>query len=122
MRRMDLLALSIELPSLFTLAESLPTLLFGGFDLLLDLCSNLSGFRTGSLGLCRIRTAHGFRLPFTDALPHESWAVRFPHIPSVHKQINDRDITPIVIDLKFPASQSIEQAWAHIPVPLEGKA
>src|SRR4030095_13445589 len=122
MRWMDLLALSIELSRLFSLAESLPPLLFGGCDLLLDLCSNRSPLGTSLFRPGRIRFAHGFGLPFADALPHEGRAVGLSHITAVYEQINDRDITSIVIDLEFPASQSIEQAWAHIPVPLERKA
>src|SRR5712691_1893798 len=58
----------------------------------------------------------------TSALPHEGGAVGFSHITAIDKEVNHTDISAIVIDLEFPASQSIEQAWAHIPVPLKGKA
>src|SRR6266436_10272536 len=119
---MNLLTLSIKLPGLFSFTNSLPALLFSGFDLLLDLCSNGSSGGSSHLCLGRIRAAYGFRLPLTDALPHEGWAVRLSHIAAVHKQINDRDITPIIVDLKFPVAEPIEQAWAHIPIPLERKA
>src|SRR6266581_274176 len=64
-RGMDLLALSIELSSFFSLAESLSPLLFGGFDVLLNLCSNRRHFSPGGFRLDRICFAPGFRLPFT---------------------------------------------------------
>src|SRR5712691_7566803 len=105
MRRMNLLSLSIELPSLFTLAESLSALLFGRFDLFLDLCPNVSRGSGGSFRRSSVRAAYGFRFPLTDSLPHEGRAIRLSHITALHKQVNDRDITPIVIDLKFPASK-----------------
>src|SRR5258708_6543426 len=119
---MNLLTLSIKLLSLFTLADSLASLLFSRFDLFLDLCSNVSAGSSGCLRLCCISATHGFRFPLTDPLPHEGRAVGFSHITAFHKQINDRDIAPIVIDLKFAASKPIEQAWTHIPVALERKA
>src|SRR5712692_9790805 len=121
-RGMDLLALSIELSSLFSLSESLATLLFGGFDIFLDLRSNRSDFLTSGFRTGRICFAHGFRLPFTDALSHKGGAVSFSHITAIDKEVNHAYISAIVIDLEFSASQSIEQAWAHIPVPLKGKA
>src|SRR2546422_10745831 len=108
MWRMNLLTFSVKLPVLFSLTDSLHALLFGGFDLLLDLCPNAGSFCCGSFCLCRIRTAHGFRLPLTDPLPHEGRAVRFSHVAAIHKQINHRDVAPVVIDFKLPTSESIE--------------
>src|SRR6266446_3910052 len=119
---MNLLTLSIKLPSLFPLADSPTPLLFGGNDLFLDLCPNVGAGGSGSLRLCCISATHGFRFPLTDPLAHEGRAVGFSHITAIHKQINDGNITPIMIDLKFPISKPIEQAWAHIPVPLERNA
>src|SRR6266487_2495735 len=113
MRRMNLLTLSIKLPSLFTLADSLASLLFGGNDLFLDLCPNIGAGGSGSLRLCCIRTTHGFRFPLADPLAHEGWAVGFSHITAVHKQIDDRDIAAVVIHLELAVSKPIEQAWAH---------
>jgi hypothetical protein len=119
---MDLFTLSIELLSLFSRAESFATSLFGGVDIFLDLRANrsnllISVFRSGCICF-----AHGFRLPFTDSLPHEGGTVGFSHITAIYKEVKHADISAIVIDLEFPASQSIEQAWAHIPVPLERQA
>src|SRR6266516_3279192 len=121
MRGMDLFTLSIKLSSLFTLTDSTASLLFGRFNLFLDLCPNGSGSRSCGLRLCRVSATHGFGFPLTDPLPHEGRAVGFSHITAVHEQINDGNITPIVIDLTFPISKPIEQAWTHIPVSLEGK-
>src|SRR5712692_7255716 len=118
---MNLLSLSIKLPRLFMLTDSPASLLFGRFNLFLDLCPNIGGSRSCGLRLSRIGASHNFRFPLADSLPHEGRAVGFSHITAVHKQINDGNITPIVIDLTFPISKPIEQAWAHIPVSLEGK-
>src|SRR5712691_6664825 len=121
---MDLLSLSIELPRFFLLAESPASLLFGGNDLFLDLCPNIGCSCSCSCGLrlsC-IGASHDFRFPLADSLPHEGWAVGFSHITAIHKQVNDGNIPSVVIDLTFPISKSIEQAWTHIPVSLEGKA
>src|SRR5260370_16878223 len=68
MRRMNLLTLSIKLPSLFTLADSLASLLFGGNDLFLDLCPNIGAGGSGSLRLCCICPTHAFRFPLADPL------------------------------------------------------
>src|SRR6266702_5213491 len=115
---MNLLTLSIKLPRLFLLADCLASLLFGGGNFFLDLRPNVGGSQSGGFRLCCVSTSHDFRFPFTDSLPHEDRAVGFSHITAVYKQINDGNITPVVIDLEFPISQPIEQAWAHIPVSL----
>src|SRR6266536_837105 len=41
---------------------------------------------------------------------------------AIHKQINDRDIAPVVVDLKFTVAEPREQPWAHVPVPLKREA
>src|SRR6266704_703221 len=97
-------------------------LLFGRFDVLLNLRSNRRDLLPGVFRIFRIGLTHGFGLPFTDSLPHEGGTVGFSHITAVNKEVDHAHITAIVIDLNFPASQSIEQAWTHIPVPLERKA
>src|SRR5436309_14334699 len=122
MRRMNLLTLSIKLPRLFLFADNTASLLFGGNDLSLDLCPNVSGSRSCGPRLCCVSASHDFRFPFADSLPHEGRTVGFSHITAVHKQINDRNITSVVIDLKFPIRQPIEQAWTHIPISMEGRA
>src|SRR6266705_2135310 len=94
-------------------------LLFGRFDVLLNLRSNRRDLLPGVFRIFRIGLTHGFGLPFTDSLPHEGGTVGFSHITAVNKEVDHAHITAIVIDLNFPASQSIEQAWTHIPVPLE---
>src|SRR5215471_21585322 len=118
---MDLFPLSIVLSSLFRLAKRLGPLLFGRFDVLLNLRSNRRDLLPGVFRACCIGCTHGFRLPFTDSLPHESRTVGFSHMTAVDEEVDDADIPAIVIDLNFSASQTIEQTRAHIPVPLERK-
>src|SRR5262245_2040965 len=119
---MNLLTLSIKLPCLFLLADQPASLLFGCLDLSLDLCPNVGGSRSCDLRLCCVTAPHDFGFPFADALPHKGWAVGFAHITAVHKQIDNGNIPPVVIDLEFSLSKPIEQAWTHIPVSLEGHA
>src|SRR5437764_8818935 len=119
---MDFLSLPVELSRLFTLADSPAALLFGRRDLCLDLCPNVGAGGRGRPRLCCICATHGGSFPRTDPLPHEGWAVGFSHITAVHKQINDRDIAPIVIDFKFSTSKPVEQARTHIPVALQRQA
>src|SRR5205807_7174560 len=92
-RRMDLLALSIKLSSLFSSSESFASLLFGGFDVLLDLCADVCHFRSGGFCGFRIGLAYRFGLPFTDSLPHKGGAVGFAHIAAVYKKVNHADIS-----------------------------
>src|ERR1700726_4225470 len=119
---MNLFPLSIELSSLFSLSENLATLLFGGFDIFLDLRSNYGDLLISLFRVFRICFAYGFRLPFTNSLSHEGRTVGFSHITAIDKEVNHAHISAIVIDLEFPASQSIKQAWADIPISLKRKA
>src|SRR2546428_6318574 len=43
----------------------------------------------------------------TSPLPHKGGAVSFSHITAIDKEVDHTDISAIVIDLEFPASQSI---------------
>src|SRR5438874_680543 len=97
-------------------------LLFGFLDLFLHACSDLYRCGCGGLGFFPIMFAHGRRFPLADPLPHKGLTVSFPYILAFHEQINDRDIAPVVIDLKFALAEPREQPWADVPVSLKGEA
>src|SRR5260370_18989605 len=119
---MNLLSLSIKLPRFFLLAQSPASLLFGRCDLFLDLYSNIGRSRLCGLRLFCIIASHHFRFPLTDPLAHKGRAVGFSHITTLDTQINDANITTIVIDLTFPIGRPTSQASPLIPVSPEGKA
>src|SRR2546423_13126964 len=100
---MNLFPLSIELSSLFSLSENLAPLLFGRFDIFLDLRSNYSGFLISIFRVFRICFSYGFGLPFTDSLPHKGGTVCLSHIAALDKKVNHADIPAIVLDLAFSA-------------------
>jgi hypothetical protein len=61
---MDLFPLSIVLSGLFRLAKRLCPLLFGRFNVLLDLRSDRRDLLSSVFGALCIGFAHGFGLPF----------------------------------------------------------
>ena len=107
MSRVDLLALAIKLSPIFLLPHDLFPLLFGGLNLFLDLHPNLDRSLCGSLGFFRIILSLGGGFPLADSSPHESWAVGFSYIASVHKKVEHAYISAVVIQLKFIALETI---------------
>ncbi len=108
MRRVNFLALAIELPRVFLLSRGPFPLLFGGSNLFLDLRPNLDGSRGGNLRFFRIGLALGGGFPLAHSSPHEGWAVGFSHILAIDKQIEHTHVSTIVIQLKLLALEPIE--------------
>jgi hypothetical protein len=103
MRRVNVFALAIELPSVFLLPHDPFPLLFGGLNLLLDLRPNAGAGCGGRLRFFRVGLALGGRFPLAYSSPHEGRTVGFSHIASVHKQVEHAYISSVVIQLKFLA-------------------
>src|SRR3989454_2839276 len=122
LRGVDLLALSIKLPPLLSRTAGPSALPFGCLDLFLHARADLGCSSGSSLRPFPVMLSHGCRFPFTHPLPHKGLAIGFSHITTVHKQINDREIAPVVIDLKVAGAEPREQPWAGVPVPLKGEA
>ena len=108
MRRVDLLALAIELARVFLLSRQPPAPLLGRLNLFLYARSDLLG--SGGSGFCLLGVglALGCRFPLTHPSAHQGRAVGLSHITALDKQVDDRDIPSIVIQLKLLALQSIE--------------
>src|SRR5947209_3994038 len=122
LRRVNVLALSIELALLFSLSGRPSALLLGGLNFFLEahtdlLCRGCSSFR-----LFPIMLSLGGRFPLTDPLSHELGTVGFTHVHAFHKQIDHAHIAPIVIQFKLLARQSIEQTRARVPASLKRQA
>ncbi len=122
MRRMNLLALAIKLPRLFTLFRNPSALLFGFLDLFLQANPDLLRSGCGRPRLFPVSTALGCGFPLTDPLSHKGWAVGFAHIRSLDKEVNDRDIAAVIIQFQVFALEAIEEPWTHIPLALKGEA
>src|SRR5260221_8710972 len=55
----------------------------------------------------------------TSTAPHQLWAVGFPNIFPLDKNIQDTHIAAVVIHLKAAARQPREQPWTDIPASLK---
>src|SRR5215467_5931549 len=85
----------------------------------LDAGADLSPLFTGDLGLYLIVPSHGSGFPLTDATSHQLWAVGFPDIFPLDKQIEDTDIAAVEIHVKLAPLEPREQAGADVPTPLK---
>jgi hypothetical protein len=59
-------------------------------------------------------------LPHTHPTPHELGTERLADQRPSHKEIDDRDIPPVVVDLKFFPPQLIKQTRADVAPPQKG--
>jgi hypothetical protein len=74
--------------------------------------------------LCEGRIRFARRLCFPDTNPpsHELGAIRFADQFPLQKEVDDRQIAPVVVDVNFFPAQPIEQSRTHIPSPQEQQA
>ena len=73
----------------------------------------------GDPGVRRVVCAHGSGFPLTDATSHQLWAVGFPDIVPLHKEVEHPHVPSIVIHFKLSVLESREQARTDVPAPLK---
>ncbi len=56
----------------------------------------------------------GLALPDTHAAPHQLRAVRFANQCPLQKQVNDRHIAPIKVNVDFFPAEPVQQPWADV--------
>src|SRR5438045_3428659 len=101
MGRMDLFALAVQLTALFLMdrrsRSSLLVRLRGSNNPL----TGSQAFLGGGTDLLGLGLVLCLSLPDTGAPPHQFGTIGFSHIPAFRKQIDDRDIPAIIVDLDF---------------------
>src|SRR2546423_1905351 len=103
---MNVLALAIPLTALLTCSNLCASATARCPCFVLNTSADWQPLFTGDLRLLLIVFAHGSGFPFTDAAPHELWAVGFPNIFPLDKKIEDAHIAPVVIHLELSAPES----------------
>src|SRR5258708_1065888 len=73
----------------------------------------------GDSSLFLIVFAHGSGFPLADAAPHQLWAVGFPNIFTLDKNIQDAHIAAIVIQVELTAPKPWEEPWRDRPATLK---
>ena len=119
---MNLLALSIKLSRLLPLSRRPSSLLLCGLNFFLNVRADLLCCGCSRSGLFPIVLTHGRRFPLTDPLSHKLGTVGFAHVAAFDKQIDHRDIAPVVIQFKLPARQPTQEARTRVPAPLKREA
>src|SRR5258706_11957869 len=71
----------------------------------LNTSTNGQPLLTGGSHLFLIVFAHGSGFPLADAAPHQLWAVGFPNIFPLDKNIQDAHIAAVVVQVKLTAPE-----------------
>src|SRR5712691_1560620 len=116
---MNVAALAIPLTGLFTCSNLCAAATACCPCFVLNTSTNGQPLFTGDSGLFLIVFAHGSGFPLADAAPHQLWAVGFPNIFPLDKNIQDAHIAAVIIHIEHPARKSREQAGTHIPASLK---
>src|SRR5260221_12252373 len=90
-----------------------------GFEL--DALPVLSTHACGFLCQDGIGTALGLRFPDTHPSIQELRAVGFSHQLAFQKEIDDRNVSAIKINVNFPTPQPVQQPWTRVAVAQEGE-
>src|SRR5438552_2792123 len=116
---MNVLALAVPLTRLLTCSNLCAAATARCLRFVLNTSADWQSLCTGDLGLLLVVCAHGSGFPLTDAASHELWAVSFTNIFPLDENVEHAHIAPVVIHIELSASESREQAGAHIPASLK---
>src|SRR5713101_7346366 len=103
---MSVLTLAIPLTCLFTCPNLCTAATACSSCFVLNASTDWQPLFTGNLGLLLVMLAHGSGFPFTDAAPHQLWAVGFPNIFALDKNIEHAHIAAVIIHIELSARQS----------------
>jgi len=98
-------ALAVPLTGLFDVTNLGAAATARGFRFVLNTSTNGPSLFAGDLRLLLIVLAYGSGFPLTDAASHQLWAVGFAHIFAADEEVEDTDITPIVVQVKRTAPE-----------------
>src|SRR5258708_40236943 len=90
---MNVLALAIPLTGLLTCSNLCASAAARCSCFVLNASSDWQPLLAGDLGLLFVVFAHGSGFPLTDAASHQLWAVGFPNIFPLHKNIRSEEHT-----------------------------
>src|SRR5713226_1835334 len=112
---MNVLALAVPLTCLLTCSNLCTSAAASCPRFVLNASTDWQPLFTSNLRLFLVVFAHGSGFPLTDAAPHELWAVGFPNIFPLDKNVEHTHIAAVVIHIELSACQPREEPWAHIP-------
>src|SRR5437870_4892665 len=102
---MNVLALTIPLTSLLT-CSNLCASAASSSCFILNASTDCYPLSVREITVLLVMFAHGSGFPLTDAAPHQLWAVGFPNIFPLDKNVQDTHVPPVVIQVKFTTSES----------------
>src|SRR5258708_7619929 len=103
---MDVLALTIPLTRLLTCSNLCASAAASSSCFVLNASTDWQPLLAGEMTLLLVMFAHGSGFPLTDTDSHQLWAVGFPKIFPLDKNVQNTNIAAVVIHIELSASKS----------------